>query len=382
MSDDNHIATSFDSFIENLADYETADKLFFSAGIVELLRHAKSANTGLAIAELLASLPVIEWSQIPFSITKAILSDKYKTLVKQFGVPPELTADVLLTGFLAFLSRMQEQAPTEALLQEVVRDVAREVAESLTDEQPTPLSTPTPELFNHWLVRRVFEQENITDDTLAKLGSHLVYFRAPLSPATLGPEIRGLAFDNGTNQYYILLESGEFVKVPKDYEHFRIVTRDVLFPDIPSALFLAMSIVAQQLEMYAVISTPQLDYVAAGNLGKPLKPVVQAVADAEDIVALEHVFDIGREAARIGVTGATGPTGATVRFPIPDTDLCVVLDANQDTHGPYSTARLVQENETGTDVVLMRHETPRLYSLRGVYLFPLKDKLISLTVIF
>lgn len=382
MSNENHIATSFDSFLENLPEQDASSKLFFTAGIVELLRHSKSAKTGLAIAELLASLPVVEWSRIPFSITKTILSDKYKSLVRKLGVPDDLATDVLLTGLLAFLSRMQDQSPTEALLQEVVTDVAREVAESFKDDQPAEPATQPPELFNHWLVRRVFEQEDITDDTLAKLGSHLVYFRAPLSPKTLGPEIRGLAFDNGTNQYYILLESGEFVKVPKDYEHMRIVNRDVLFPDIPSALFLAMSIAAQQLEMYAVISKPQLDYVAAGNLGKPLKPVVQAVADAEDIVALEHVFDIGREAARIGVTGATGPTGATVRFPIPDTDLCVVLDANQDTHGPYSTARLVRANETGTDVVLMRHETPRLYALRGVYLFPLKDQLISLTVMF
>lgn len=375
MSEENPIATSFDSFIENLSG-QTSEKLFLTAGIVELLRHSKSAKTGLALAELLASLPEIEWSRIPFSITKTILSDKYKNIVRQIGVPDDIVPSVLLTALCDFLSN----APlNEELLQQKIREWAVAAVEE-SEEQP-PEKQP-PELFNHWLVRRVFAQETITDDTLAKLGSHLVYFRAPLSEKTLGPEIRGLAFDNGTNHYYILLESGEFVKVPKDYEHFRIVNRDVLFPDIPSALFLAMSIAAQQLEIYAVISKPQLDFVAAGNLGKPLKPVVQAVADAEDIVALEHVFDIGREAARIGVTGATGPTGATVRFPIPDTDFCVVLDANQDAHGPYSTARLVQENETGTDVVLMRHETPRLYSLRGVYLFPLKDKLISLTVMF
>lgn len=381
MNDENHIATSFDSFLENLSEQDSATKLFFTAGIVELLRHSKSAKTGLAIAELLVSLPVVEWSRIPFSITKTILSDKYKTLVKQLGVPAEFATDVLLSGLLAFLSRMQEQPPTEALLQEVVSDVAREVAESLKDEQPAADAKPAPELFNSWMVRRVFESGELTDDTVIKLGAQLVYFRAPLSPKTLGPEIRGVAFDNGTNQYYILLESGEFLKVSKDYEHLRIVTCDA-WTVAPASLFLALGIAAQQLEMYAVISKPQLDYIAAGNLGKPLKPVVQAVANAEDVVALEHVFDIGREAARIGATGATGPTGATVRFPIPNTDFCVVLDANQDAHGPYSTARLVQANETGTDVVLMRHETPRLYSLRGVYLFPLKDQLISLTVMF
>lgn len=384
MSDDNHIATSFDSFLNNLPEQNPDSKLFFTAGIVELLRHSKSANTGLAIAELLVSIsaPEVEWSRIPFSITKALLSDKYKAMVTKLGVPAEMVSDVLLAGLVAFISLAQQsQTPTEDVLQAAIKEIAEDIAAAYKPEAPAkPVKAP-PELFNHWLVKRVFDPENINDDVLTKLDAKLVYFSAPLGKAC-GPEIRGLAFDNGTNQYFVLLETGEFVRVPKDYEHLRIVNCDVLCPDIPTALFLAASVVAQQLEIYAVISKPQFEYIAAGNLGKPLKPIVQAVADVEDIAALEHVFDIGRESARLGVTGATGPVGATVRFPIPETDLLVVLDANQDSHGPYSTARLVRESETGEDIVLMRHETPRLYSLRGVYLFPLKDQLISLTVIF
>jgi hypothetical protein len=265
------------------------------------------------------------------------------------------------------------------LLQQKIREV---VAEILEDDEPQPEARKTPELFNHWLLKRVFEPETVTDDVLAKLDAKLVYFAAPLNGGVKGPEIRGLAFDNGTNQYFVLLESGEFVRVPKDYEHLRIVNKDVLFPDMPTALFLTLCIAAYQLEIYAVLAKAQYDYIVAGNLGKPIKPMAQAIANVEDIAALEHVFDIGRESASIGNAGVTGPTGASVRFPIPDTDLFVVLDANQDAHGPYSTARLVRVNETGTETVLMRHETPRLYSLRGVYLFPLKDQLISLTIIF
>jgi hypothetical protein len=378
MSDDNHIAIAFDSFIDNLAGHETPDKLFLTAGIVELLRHSKSANTGFALAELLASLPAVEWSRIPFSVTKTVLSDKYRGMVKQLGVPEDLVASVLLSGLCDFLTHIEEQPPTEELLRALVCEFARGVAES----EPAPAPTPTPEIFNHWLVKRVFAPADINDDTLTKLDAKLVYFAALLGNEKLGPEIRGLAFDNGTNRYFVLLESGEFVVVPKDYEHLRLVTKDVLFPDVPTALFLALCIAAQQLEIHAVISKPQEAFIGAGNLGKPLKPISPAVASAADIVALEHVFDIGRESARLGVTGATGPVGAVVRFPIPETDLIVVLDANQDSLGPYSTARLVRVNESGTETVLMRHETPRLYSLHGVYLFPLKDQLISLTVIF
>jgi hypothetical protein len=378
MNDEHPIATAFDSFIDNLAGHETPDKLFFTAGIVELLRHSKSSKTGFALAELLASLPAVEWSRIPFSITKTILSDKYKKMVRQLGVPEELVTAVLLTGLCDFLAHIEEQPPTEDLLQILVCEIARANA-----EKPALSDAPKPsELFNHWMVKRVFDPAEIDDDTLTKIDAELVYFSAALANGHMGPDIRGLAFDNGTNQYFVLLESGEFVVVPKDYEHIRIVTKDVLFPDAPTALFLSACVAAQQLEMHAVISKPQEEFVAAGNLGKPLKPLVPAVASVEDIAALERVFDIGRESARLGITGATGPVGAIVRFPIPETDLIVVLDANQDSLGPYSTARLVRVNETGTETVLMRHETPRLYSLRGVYLFPLKDQLISLTVMF
>lgn len=379
MSDNNHIATSFDSFIDNLAGHETSDKLFLTAGIVELLRHSKSVSTGFALAELLASLPVVEWHQIPFSVTKAVLSDKYKNMVKQLGVPDSLVASVLLSGLCDFLAHVEAQPPTEDLLRTLVCAFAREAAET----PPTITAPTTPEIFNHWLLKRVFEPAAITDDTLTQLDVKLVYFAAPLTVRRIrGPEIRGLAFDNGTNKYFVLLESGEFVVVPKNYEHLRLVTKEVLFPDVPTALFLSACLAAQQLETYAVISKPQEEFIAAGNLGRPLKPVLPALASAAHIIALEHMFDIGRESVRLGGTGATGPVGAVVRFPIPDTDLIVVLDANQDSLGPYSTSRLVRVNDAGTETVLMRHETPRLYSLRGVYLFPLKDQLISLTIMF
>ena len=106
------------------------------------------------------------------------------------------------------------------------------------------------------------------------------------------------------------------------------------------------------------------------------------VANVDDFKPLEHVFDTGREAARMGVTGATGPVGASVRFLVPATDTAVVLEAQHDAYGPYSTARLIEAGPHGKDVVIMRHEAPRHYSLRGVYLFPLQDRLISLTAIF
>jgi len=383
MSDDNYLTEQFDTFIENISDRADQEKLFFTAGIVELLRHTKAQKTVLALAELLVSLPAVDWDRIPFSITKTLLSKTYTSLVWSCGVPVKMTDEILLLGLLEFLRRFQTEPPTEQLLKDIVKKIATAVADEIKTEKPPALkANPVPELFNHRLSQRVFEPTNVTDDILAKLDAKLVYFSAPISEKSMGPEIRGLAFDNGTNRYFVLLESGEFITVPKDYEHLRIVKCDVLFPGAPTSLFLALGVAAPLLETYAVISKPQLEFIINGGLGKMLHPLHGGVAGVEDISALEHAFDIGQESAMIGVPGATGPVGATTRFPIPDTDLFVVLTASRDAHGPYSTAELIRADAKGADTVLMRHETPRLYSLRGVYLFPLKDRLISLVIIF
>ena len=376
-----NITKLFDTFLADISDHSPDEKLLFAAGIVELLRHAKTARVESALAELLVNLPVVAWRSIPFSVTKTLLSARAKNIVSSLGVPNEMITDVLLSGFLIFLNRMDGE---KKMAEEALFDAIKDVAESVGSEYvlPKPEIKAAPELFNHRLVQRVFEPTNVTDDVLAKLDAKLVYYSAPVSTGKLGPEIRGLAFDNGTNQYFVLLESGEFVTVPKDYEHLKLVNCSVLFPGSPTALFLALGVVAPLLEIYAVISKEQLNFILSGNLGKPTKPLHGGVTAVKDIAALEHTFDIGRESAMLGVTGATGPVGATVRFPIPETDTVVVLTASQDAYGPYSTARLVREDDKDNETILMRHETPRLYSLRGVYLFPLKNQLISLVSIF
>lgn len=379
MNDEN-LTTHFETFLNDISDQSAQDRLFYSSALLELLRHTKKHSTSLAIASLLASLPEYAWDSIPFSFTKTLLSDGYKNRVRQCGVPETLVDDVLLSALVMFLDALDTKQPTEDLLKSMVTTIAKSVGEDMAAEDKPPPAKP-PELFNHWLVKRALTPSPVTDEVLRALGAKLVYFSAPINSKHNGPEIRGLAFDI-EDKYLVVLESGELVDVPKTHEGLRIVNAEVLAPDVPNALFLSLMVAAPELEKYGVISSEQLQYVTDGSLGTLHCEHTNCLVSADDITVLEHVFDMGRESATIGVTGATGPVGAIVRFPVPGTDMHVVLDANQDAHGPYSTARLVRENATGTDTVLMRHETPRLYSLRGVYLFPLKDRLISLTVIF
>lgn len=232
------------------------------------------------------------------------------------------------------------------------------------------------------MAKRVFEPAEFTEDTAKTLQAHVVLFRALTATGIAGPEVRGLAFENGTNQYFVLLETGEYLTVPKEYEHLTLTNDANDYKNLFPTSLLAVVAIADELEKYAVITDAQHEFIQAGGLGKLTRPHFRGVTDVTDIAPLEHVFDIGREAAKMGATGATGPVGATVRFPVPGTEMVVVLEASQDALGPYSTARLVRQDSAGNEVVVMRHETPRLYSLRGVYLFPLPDRLISLTAIF
>jgi len=63
--------------------------------------------------------------------------------------------------------------------------------------------------------------------------------------------------------------------------------------------------------------------------------------------------------------------------------MAVVIDARYSPTGAYGVSRLVRTDAVGDDTTLMRHDTPRQFTARGIYLFPTKDDgLVALTAIF
>lgn len=386
-TEEDDFLTPFNKLITGLDKHDPGEKLFLLSGLVELLRHTKSATDILYMAELLAAIPYVDIPRVPFSFTKTLLSEKYRQLVKKTGVPDALVPEVLQMSLLLFLEELHTAAPDvpdETRLQAIVTGTAELIAESVSPEPPTEnpkLPAVSPEVFNARLVRRVFEPVSFTPDVASQLGLQLVTYRGTMPDGKLGPTLRGLSLPTET-QHNVFFETGEFVSVPTDYEHIAVSTAPEDFKNLNPAVMLAVTATAKELGQFSVLTPEQVTMLEDGKLGKLHAPHFRGVTDIDDIKPLEHVFDMGREAVRMGVTGATGPVGATVRFAVPATDLTVILDAQQDTYGPYSNARLVQTGPDGKDVVLMRHEVPRHYSLRGVYLFPLQDRLVSLTCIF
>lgn len=386
-NNDENFLTPFETFLERLDKHDEQEKLFMLAGLVEMLRHTKSATDVLSAAELLASVPYVAWNQIPFSITKTLLSRGYYDDVKKLGVPEKHVATVIRSGFLLFLDALQAD-PTISATADLLWANVEIAAEASFPQQPEEpplnpkLPADRPEVFSARLVRRVFEPVKFTPELAEKLRLLVVNYRGEMPDKRLGPELRGVAV-SADGHFNVLLESGEFLEVPRDYAYLKISTAPEDFKNISPALLLALTAVANAFESLAVFDADQTAALTTGKLGKILRMHFCSVADVDDLRALERVFDISREAGRMGGAGATGPVGATVRFPIPASgNKAVILEAQQDSFGPYSIARLVEVDAAGKDVVLLRHETPRHYSLRGVYLFPLKDCLVSLTTIF
>lgn len=385
-NNDENFLTPFETFLGQLDKHDEYEKLFMLAGLVEMLRHTKSATDVLSAAELLASVPYVAWNQIPFSITKTLLSRGYYDDVRGLGVPEKHVATVIRTGFLLFLDAIQAD-PTIPVTSDLLWANVELAAEASFPQQPEEpplnpkLPADRPEVFSARLVRRGFEPAKFTPELAEKLRLLLVTYRGEMAGGKLSPEARGIAVA-ADGHFNVFLETGEFLEVPKDYTHLKISTAPEDFKNLNPAVLLTLVAIAPELGEFSVLDAEQVEAIRTGKLGKIRGLHFRGITDVDDIKPLEHVFDIGREAGRIGVTGATCPVGAIVRFPVPASNKVVVLEAQQDSFGPYSTARLVEVGANGNDTVLMRHEAPRHHSLRGVYLFPLQDCLVSLSAIF
>lgn len=368
--------TSFQSFLKNIKDdTNPKDRVFLAAGILELLRRTKSMNTVLALGQFLVELPEVNWSSIPFSLTKTAMSADTCKMLKQIpGVTDDDVPDILLESLTIFLDFVQNNAE---LSPEIFSAILQSVADDKVAKHKNAHKVG-PEIFNERLVARAFTPVTADEHTLQKLNASLVLFRGELPGAKLGPDIRGLAFDTAVQPAPILLETGELVRAAKNSFTVAAANTPEDFKTIPTSLLLSASLASVELFMMGAITEEQSTFLNTGGLGRPAQELHSVVAALDDLQALEHVFGKGRDSASMRVTG---PTGATVRFPVPDTDMTVVIDARHSEQGPYSVSRLVRI-VNGEDVVIMRNDTPRLFTSRGVYIFPTKDSgLVSLTAI-
>jgi len=381
MSEPN-ITDCFSEFFDETPALQPKDRLFVAVGLAELMRRAAPAmpSAALLMGHLLVTLADAPWGRLRFPVTHTLLGTEAEGRVLAAGVAKADVIQVLQKAFMYLLAALQ---PDEDITADVLLDLVSAVATEHVANSKKPAGKKAPDIFINALVARAFEPAKVTPSTLEQLDADMVYFRGELPGAKLGPDTRGIMFDTKIGDAHVLLETGEYVRVKSGSLNVA-ASRD---PDdvkaIPPGLLLQLSVASVNLFMVAAINKEQESALNSGLVGKIIGPHHKITVSTADLQPLEHVFSSARDCALTGVVGATGPTGASVRFPVPNTDLAVVIDARSDAQGPYSVSRLVRENDTGTETVIMRHEVPRLFTTKGVYIFPTEnDGLVSVSAIF
>lgn len=377
--------TNIDEFLAKLNGTADSDKLFILVCASELFRrtsqiakqYGQQSQAALdSLGEFAVLSSTVPWDQIPFSLTHTLLVSG-KKIAADYGAPADKIPGILLSALALFIDLVDGGGldPKESS-EQVLYALIAELAERA--QPPVPVVT-APEIYQSRMISRVFQPKPMTDKLGHELGMAPVLYRTDFGDGKLGPDIRGLSFDNGTPSLTVLLETGEYTTVPKNSFTMATTATPEDYASIPPAL-LAMTIVcSKDLELLKAITPAQCARINDGCLGAFTKPVQSVFAEARDVIPIVHLIDSARSAISMGTGWPTGPTGAVIRFPVQGTNQSVVLDARVAKTGPYVLSRLVTEPD---DTVLMRHETPRLNSPYGVYLFPQNDSLVALRVIF
>jgi hypothetical protein len=352
------------------------DKLFLAACTIELLRRAQQADkhASQAIVNFLSRVADVPWGKISFSLTQSVLT-RGATVAKQYLKDPnnETAVYSVLLEAVAIFADILADSPDDATL-EVFDAVVAELADQ--HNKPIPVVT-APEIFQPRMADRVFKPTPVDDRLCAQFNVAYVLYKSPA-----GPELRGFAMDTGSSLVHLVLETGEYLALSAENIPLRTMSRPEDYATVPTVLSIYatyLMVLFRQLQQDTSNSN-KVDSNCFGAFNADCT-VHNVLVDEESVSTLQAVIDKAREAASIGLTGATGPVGASVRFQVPNTDMAVVLDVRVAATGPYVVSRLLQIDPNGTEQILMRHETPRENSLYGIYLFPLKNTTVVLEVI-
>jgi hypothetical protein len=353
-------AKSIDEYFENYAtnfDYE--QRLKVTAAVMELFRmtggfaeksgdYPTTVRAGLV--ELMAQLCEMPWEKVPFSMTFAAFKNQ--------GAPIDI-----FEGLKSFAT-VVETEPASA---------SREVFDALLEpaiDIPLPAAPPppppappvkkSPELVHAGTVSRVFQPAKFTPDGGPKV--ELLNWQSELINGKLGPQLVAVSLSDG-DEPRLLLETGEFKTIPMDTFLLAKTTEAQDYATVPVYLMACLRAYAP----WNWLSEPKFaDESLDARFGKFTKPVHYCPYSSALIAPLMQIFDFPQ----------ASPEGhcVSVRLSVDGTPYFVTLDARVSQNGPYVTAKLVDSSEN----VVMRLDTPRLFSPLGVYLFPLQDSVIAL----
>lgn len=351
------------------------------SNLFDLLARAKltgEKNALIAIANFIAATADVPWHELDFDVSEAVHKTAEET-AKQYGASTDAAPGVVLNALAALTDLLVDGAvvaDSDPRAADIFDAVVAEFAEKSTAPVITgaaPVSTGAEqkkdlpaEIYTPKLMQRVFKPEPFSQALASKLQMALVHYTG-----TQGNTLRALAFEepNKTETQFLILETGECLAVNKDKLSFAMID-DESYAEVPAALLAFVVAAVAELEMCDLIRSETARAIEAGALGQFTTDICTVNIAADDLKPLLHVIDTASNDGSIGVTGATGPVGAMVRFPVPNVpELFVVLEAQVGATGPYVVARLV-DISAGAERVLMRLDQPRHDAAKGLYFFP------------
>lgn len=343
-----------DEFLLAVSLMQSAQKLF-------TFNSAKLDKLQTAAAQVFTALSSLPWNSVSFPIAQTLLSQTYADIFTAHNVRDADKYKILLESLYTFLVLAQDSP--ELIREDVLRSIVFDGAQSVQ-------AAKAPELNYRANVLKIFTPNKVAAIDLEPL--HVVIYRGELLGGGFGPELWGLAYVKGDDAH-VLLETGEYVKVHGS-SLCLAVTKDYDTSELPpylmacAKLFIPTMILKLADDPALKTTVEQLDKV----FGSFSQAIPQLTLPEKEIESCEAVLDKARWASN-----DTGAEGAMRSFDIPGANLQVIITAQQSRVRPYVTSTLVQ---AGNGTIHMRLDVPREFSARGVYLFPLGDKSVSLII--
>lgn len=376
VNPDESVVVSINALMSGYSDAQTTKpdsraKCLLAISAVQTLQraftHTKSGHTELqqAFVRLLHSAENMNWSSVNFPIANTLLSQTYADIFTANNVRDNEKHSVLASSLFIFLAVLESnpELATESLLRQLVEDGIR--------LQTAP--APAPELNYRANILKIFNPGNVAAIDLEPL--LVIVYTGVLNGGGSGPELWGLAYIQDETAH-VLLETGEYITTPAD-SLVLAATKDYDTSELPPYLLacakLFMPIMLSQLPDG---ESPQMQEVIdklSRNFGSFTASPHLCVSTVDELAECSKVID--RQSAAGHDTSAAG---AMKMFDVPDSDMRIMVTAQQTAVRPYITSTLVHAN-AGT--IFMRLDVPREFSARGVYLFPLNGKSSVLIVV-
>lgn len=359
MADDRVASDAIDYYFKNAAPlFDCGQQVKVAAAAMELLRLVSGAAVvaksdpqlaRIGMIDMIGQLCGLDWEKVPFSITKTALPvrdpncdvlDALKTFANLVELDPEVATEAVFRSLLA------------------PEDVSAAPAPS---PPPKPVKQAPP-LANDKNILSVFTPAKFSPDGSPECP--LLSFQSEYPGGGLGPQLAAVCLARG-EQSKVLLETGEFVWIP---DNSFLLAQTVDAHDYATTPVYLLACLRALAPLQWLVDPPIPDSALDARFGQFTQPVVFCPYGTGAVKALQDVFD--------NPGAFTFGNAVSTTLTVDGTPYSVTLDARVSKTGPYVTAKLLDCNEN----VVMRLDTPRQFSPRGVYLFPLPAAPIALVI--